>query len=182
MQKKCITASHFQGGVAETEMLRLVKERDELKAALLDFEKHMEDIQKDVKALSTERDHFKTLSKQVSFRNITPPGGNYLSYAFKDQMFLFSQAQEDLKLTRTDMSADLLKLKEEIKLAEVKIQQTSAERDTLMERLKVSPAFHGVHDFCALLWSFTEISWLVSSKIINSQLLVFVSVLTVLTS
>ncbi|XP_070765256.1 centrosomal protein of 135 kDa [Enoplosus armatus] len=101
-----------RGGVAETEVLRLVKERDELKATLLDFEKHMEDIQKDVKVLSTERDHFKTLLKQ---------------------------AQEDLKLTRsTDMSADLLTLQEEIKRAEIRIQQMSAERDTLMERLKVA--------------------------------------------
>ncbi|KAI3369003.1 hypothetical protein L3Q82_025978, partial [Scortum barcoo] len=101
-----------KGGVAETEILRLVKERDELRAALLDFERHMEDIQKDVNALSTERDHFKMLSKQ---------------------------AQEDLKLAHSkDMSADLLKLKEEIKQAEIKIEQISAERDMLMERLKIA--------------------------------------------
>uniref|UniRef100_A0A671TVH7 Centrosomal protein 135 n=1 Tax=Sparus aurata TaxID=8175 RepID=A0A671TVH7_SPAAU len=54
-------------GVAETELLRLVKERDELKAVLLDFETQMEDIQDNVKALSAERDRFKTLFKQVSF-------------------------------------------------------------------------------------------------------------------
>lgn len=69
-------------------MLRVVKERDELKAALLDFEKHMEDIQDDVKTLSTDRDNFKTLFKQVSLRNIIPPGGNYIFSTFKDQMFL----------------------------------------------------------------------------------------------
>uniref|UniRef100_A0A671TXR5 Centrosomal protein 135 n=1 Tax=Sparus aurata TaxID=8175 RepID=A0A671TXR5_SPAAU len=56
-----------KGGVAETELLRLVKERDELKAVLLDFETQMEDIQDNVKALSAERDRFKTLFKQVSF-------------------------------------------------------------------------------------------------------------------
>lgn len=55
----------FQGGPSESELLHVVKERDELKAALLDFEKHMEDIQNNVKVLSTERDHFKTLFKQV---------------------------------------------------------------------------------------------------------------------
>uniref|UniRef100_A0A8C9YES2 Centrosomal protein 135 n=1 Tax=Sander lucioperca TaxID=283035 RepID=A0A8C9YES2_SANLU len=94
------------------EVLRLVKERDELRAALLDFEKHMEDIQNNVKALSSERDHFKTL---------------------------FKQAQEDLKLARdSDMTAELTKLKEEIKQADVSMQQMAAERDTLMERLKVS--------------------------------------------
>lgn len=46
----------------------MVKERDELKAALLDFEKHMEDIQHKVKTLSTERDQYKRLFKQVSNR------------------------------------------------------------------------------------------------------------------
>ncbi|XP_070688604.1 centrosomal protein of 135 kDa isoform X2 [Pempheris klunzingeri] len=101
-----------RGGVAETEVLRLVKERDELQAALLDFERHMEDIQNNVKVLSSERDHFKTLLKQ---------------------------AQEDLKLAHsTDMSADLLKLKEELNRSEIKIEQITTERDSLMERLKVS--------------------------------------------
>eukprot|EP00064_Thunnus_orientalis_P017659 superscaffoldBa00003812_g17744 len=102
----------IRGGVAESELVRLVKERDELKAALLDFEQHMEDIQNKVKALSAEKDQFKAL---------------------------FTQAQEDLKLCpSTDMSADVLELKEEIKRAEIQIQQMTIERDTLMERLKVS--------------------------------------------
>lgn len=80
---------NFQGGVTETELLRVLKERDELKAALLDFEKHMEDIQDNVKTLSTERDKFKMLFKQVSFRNIIPPvKKNYVLYTVEDQMFL----------------------------------------------------------------------------------------------
>ncbi|XP_063748208.1 centrosomal protein of 135 kDa isoform X1 [Eleginops maclovinus] len=111
-----------RGGVAETELVRLVKERDELKAALLEFEKHMEDIQSNVKGLSSERDHFKTL---------------------------FKQAQEDLKLVHSkDMSADLLKLKEQIQRAEIRIQQLTSERDTLMERLQVSQtsALTGQHE------------------------------------
>lgn len=47
------------------------------------------------------------------------------------------------------MSTDLLKLKEEIKQAEIKIQQMGAEKDALMERLKVSlnDDFHAVYDF-----------------------------------
>uniref|UniRef100_A0A8D3CWM8 Centrosomal protein of 135 kDa n=1 Tax=Scophthalmus maximus TaxID=52904 RepID=A0A8D3CWM8_SCOMX len=49
----------------DAELLRVVKERDELKAALFDFEKHMEEIQNSVKALCTERDHFKSQFKQV---------------------------------------------------------------------------------------------------------------------
>ncbi|KAM3619121.1 uncharacterized protein V6R79_003302 [Siganus canaliculatus] len=103
-----------KGPVTEAELVHLMKERDELKAALLDFEKHMEDIQDNVKTLSSERDHFKTLLKQ---------------------------AQEDIKMAASkDMSADLLKLKEEIKHAETKIQQLNDDRETLMERLKVAQA------------------------------------------
>ncbi len=53
---------------------------------------------------------------------------------------LFTQAQEDLKLARSaDMSADILKLKEEIKQTEIKMEQMSAEREMLLDRLKVRP-------------------------------------------
>lgn len=55
-------------------------------------------------------------------------------------MFLLAQAQEDLHLARsTDKSADVLRLQEEIRQAEIKIKQMSSERDTLLERLKVNP-------------------------------------------
>ncbi|XP_026201117.1 centrosomal protein of 135 kDa [Anabas testudineus] len=101
-----------RAGIAEAELLHLLKERDELKAALLEFEKHMEEIQTNVKALSAERDHYKTV---------------------------FKEAQDDLRLAHsTDQSADILKLQEKIRQAENKIQQLSTERDTLMERLKVA--------------------------------------------
>uniref|UniRef100_H3DJV3 Centrosomal protein 135 n=1 Tax=Tetraodon nigroviridis TaxID=99883 RepID=H3DJV3_TETNG len=67
---------------ADTEVLRVLAERDELKAALLGAEKRMENTQDAVKALSTERDHLKMLLK--------------------------TQAQEDLRLkSTTDLSADL---------------------------------------------------------------------------
>ncbi|XP_068175066.1 centrosomal protein of 135 kDa isoform X2 [Antennarius striatus] len=100
------------GGAAETELLRLVKERDELKAALLRCEKNAEGIQDDLRILRAEREHFKTQVKQ---------------------------AQEDLKLAcRTDASADLLKLKDELKQAEMETQQMRTERDSLLERLQVT--------------------------------------------
>lgn len=55
-------------------------------------------------------------------------------------MFWLAQAQEDLHLARSaDQSADVLRLQEEISQAESKIKQMSSERDTLLERLKVSP-------------------------------------------
>ncbi|KAM4738801.1 centrosomal protein of 135 kDa isoform 1-T1 [Anableps anableps] len=102
----------IKGSVPEVELIRIIKERDELKAALMDFEKHMEDIQNNVKALSNERDHFKTL---------------------------FKQAKDDLKLAhRADLSADVSRLQEEVRRAEVKLEQMSSERDSLMERLKVA--------------------------------------------
>lgn len=63
-------ANSFQAGLTEAELVHVVRERDELKDALLDIEKHMEDIQDNVKTLSTERDKFKTLFKQVSFKCI----------------------------------------------------------------------------------------------------------------
>ncbi|KAF7667681.1 hypothetical protein LDENG_00052800 [Lucifuga dentata] len=101
-----------RGSAAENELLLVVKERDELKAALLDFEKHMEDIQNNVKVLSVEKDQFKAQCRQL---------------------------QEDLKLVRsTNASADVLRLKEEMKRADLKLQQMSSERDTLMESLKVA--------------------------------------------
>uniref|UniRef100_A0A3Q2NNG3 Centrosomal protein 135 n=1 Tax=Fundulus heteroclitus TaxID=8078 RepID=A0A3Q2NNG3_FUNHE len=102
----------IKGSVQEGELIRVIKERDELKAALMDFEKHMEDIQNNVKALTSEREHFKTL---------------------------FKQAQDDLKLSRrADLSADVLRQREELRRAEVKLEQMSSERDSLMERLKLA--------------------------------------------
>uniref|UniRef100_UPI003AAA4C84 centrosomal protein of 135 kDa n=1 Tax=Centroberyx gerrardi TaxID=166262 RepID=UPI003AAA4C84 len=102
-----------RGGVGETELNRAVKERDELKAVLLGFEKHMEDIQTSVKALSAERDQLKAQLKQV---------------------------QEELRQAHstTDLSADILRLKEELKQADIELQQMTSERDTLLGRLKVA--------------------------------------------
>ncbi|XP_037530312.1 centrosomal protein of 135 kDa [Nematolebias whitei] len=94
----------------QEELLDVLKERDELKVALLDVEKQTEDIQNNVKALCDERDHFKTLYKQT---------------------------QDDLKVSRkTDASADVLKLQEELKRVEVQLDQMTFERDELLDRLK----------------------------------------------
>nr|XP_061834123.1 centrosomal protein of 135 kDa-like isoform X1 [Nerophis lumbriciformis]XP_061834124.1 centrosomal protein of 135 kDa-like isoform X1 [Nerophis lumbriciformis] len=103
-----------KGGVEESEFLALVKERDELKAALVDVEKHTEDIQTKVKALSAERHHFK---------------------------MMFYQTQEKLEdaRVRSSTSDDVLNLREELKLAENKIMQVNAERDLLMEEFRVGP-------------------------------------------
>lgn len=50
------------------------------------------------------------------------------------------KAQEDLKLARSlDTSADVLKLQEEMRRAEIRMQQMNIERDTLIDKLKVCP-------------------------------------------
>lgn len=54
-------------------MLRVLAERDELKAALLGAEKRMENTQDAVKALSTERDHLKMLLKVSPTQNQIVP-------------------------------------------------------------------------------------------------------------
>lgn len=59
----------FQGDAPDTELFRVRSERDELKATLLGVEKHMEDTQDTVKALSTERNHLKMLLKVSPFQN-----------------------------------------------------------------------------------------------------------------
>lgn len=63
----------LQGGLPDGDLVHVVRERDELKDALLDIEKHMEDIQDNVKTLSTERDEFKALFKQVRLQCVVSP-------------------------------------------------------------------------------------------------------------
>ncbi|KAM4629083.1 centrosomal protein of 135 kDa [Polymixia lowei] len=102
-----------RGDVGETELSRVVKERDELKAVLLNFEKLMEDIQTNAKALSAERDQLKAQFKQV---------------------------QDELRQARSaaNLSADIVRLEEEREQADIELQQITSERDTLRERLKVA--------------------------------------------
>ncbi|XP_055021118.1 centrosomal protein of 135 kDa isoform X2 [Boleophthalmus pectinirostris] len=97
-------------GATEGEVRRLVQERDELKNVLLDFEKHMEDIQNNVKTLTSERDKLKVSLKQ---------------------------AQDDLKVSKRD-SHGIFKLEDEMKEAELKILQLTSERDLLLDKLEVA--------------------------------------------
>uniref|UniRef100_A0A672HCG7 Centrosomal protein 135 n=1 Tax=Salarias fasciatus TaxID=181472 RepID=A0A672HCG7_SALFA len=102
----------MRSGVADAELLRVTRERDKLKAALQQFEEHMEDIQSNVKTLRAERDHFKTL---------------------------LTQAQDDLKVHHgVETSTSILKLQEEVKQAEEKIKRIATERDALTDRLTVA--------------------------------------------
>lgn len=101
----------------------------------------MEDIQNNVKALSDEKNHFKMLYKQVwlkyKYIRKCQIKKTKILYAHVP-LFLQMKAQEDLKLTqRTDLSAEILRLQEEVRRAEVKLEQVTSERNSLMERLKV---------------------------------------------
>lgn len=58
----------LQGGLPEGELIHVVRERDELKDALLDIERRMRDIQDNAKILSAERDKFIALFKQVRLK------------------------------------------------------------------------------------------------------------------
>lgn len=88
----------FQGDVPDTELLHVLAERDQLKAALLGLEKRLEDTQDTVKALVTERDHLKKLLKVSPFQNsratTIPPGCRKL---FCTGVCVFGS----LRLTRT---------------------------------------------------------------------------------
>uniref|UniRef100_A0A6Q2XQT8 Centrosomal protein 135 n=1 Tax=Esox lucius TaxID=8010 RepID=A0A6Q2XQT8_ESOLU len=102
-----------QGRSLELELSRTAKERDELQAVLLGFERHMEDIQINVKALTAERDQLNLQCKQV---------------------------QEELRQARIDseVSNEVLRLKDDREQAHAELQRISSERDTLRERLKVA--------------------------------------------
>ncbi|XP_062412603.1 centrosomal protein of 135 kDa [Sardina pilchardus] len=105
---------HGRGDSADMDISRVVKERDDLQAVLLGFERHMEEIQTKVRALTSERDQ---LSAQ------------------------YQQIQEDLRRVRRESgtSPELhQRLREEREQADAELQRVTSERDTLRERLKVA--------------------------------------------
>ncbi|KAL2089887.1 hypothetical protein ACEWY4_014575 [Coilia grayii] len=103
-----------RGDNEDADISVVMRERDDLQAILLGFEKQMEDIQTKVIALTTERD-------QLSAQN--------------------QQVQEELRLARREsgVSPELQqRLREEREQAEAELQRITYERDALRERLKVA--------------------------------------------
>uniref|UniRef100_A0AAR2IQ97 Centrosomal protein of 135 kDa n=1 Tax=Pygocentrus nattereri TaxID=42514 RepID=A0AAR2IQ97_PYGNA len=99
---------------ADTELSHVVRERDELQAMLLGFEKHMEDIQTKVKLLTAERDQLSTQ---------------------------YQEAQEELKSVRRELifSPELQqRMREEREQTDNELHKVTTERDSLRERLKVA--------------------------------------------
>lgn len=97
----------------DAELLRVVKERDELHSVLLGFEKHMEDIQTRVKLLTAERDQ---LSSQCQ------------------------QAQDELRCVQRELESSELqrRIRDDKEHTEAELQRVTAERDALRDRLKVA--------------------------------------------
>uniref|UniRef100_A0A4W4GW01 Centrosomal protein of 135 kDa n=1 Tax=Electrophorus electricus TaxID=8005 RepID=A0A4W4GW01_ELEEL len=103
-----------RGCSGDMELAHAVRGREELQAALLGLEKHMEDIQAKVKLLTAERDQ---LSSQ------------------------YQQAQEELKSVQRELvfSSELQQtMREEREQANAELLQVTTERDSLHERLKVT--------------------------------------------
>uniref|UniRef100_A0A671TTS0 Centrosomal protein 135 n=1 Tax=Sparus aurata TaxID=8175 RepID=A0A671TTS0_SPAAU len=116
--------------VAETELLRLVKERDELKAVLLDFETQMEDIQDNVKALSAERDRFKTLFKQhvdyPNFLQVAQTSALTDRHVEDRRILDLENAVKSLERERLELRSQVCLLKENREAAEEELKTRSA--------------------------------------------------------
>ncbi|XP_051581184.1 centrosomal protein of 135 kDa [Myxocyprinus asiaticus] len=104
---------HGKRDYGDTELSRIVKERDELQSVLLGFEKHMEDIQTRVKLLTAERDQLSTQ---------------------------YQQAQEELRHVHRELESSELqhRIREDSHQTQAELQRIIAERDMLRERLKVA--------------------------------------------
>ncbi|KAG7316732.1 hypothetical protein KOW79_020273 [Hemibagrus wyckioides] len=101
----------WPGESADTELSRALRERDELQAMLLDFEKHMEDIQIKVKLLTTERDQLSTQ---------------------------YQQAQEELQSVRGKLAYSPELQRRVREQTDTELHKVTTERDALRERLKVA--------------------------------------------
>ncbi|KAG7263227.1 hypothetical protein CRUP_036233 [Coryphaenoides rupestris] len=124
--------------IGETELVRVAKERDNLKSVLLGFERHMEDIQTDVQALHAERDQLKAQLEQADAElQLVTSERDVLLERLKSST-LTDRLQEDrrildlednirsLERDRRDLRAQLLVLKENREAAEEELQTRSS--------------------------------------------------------
>uniref|UniRef100_A0A673B0P6 Centrosomal protein 135 n=1 Tax=Sphaeramia orbicularis TaxID=375764 RepID=A0A673B0P6_9TELE len=103
-------------------MSKSIRERDELKGALLDFEKHMEDIQENVKILSAERDQFKMLLKQL------------VRMADVFFMFVYRLLQEQMEQSLSDTQHRLSVKMNELHAAHEQIDKLEQRMDELNQQ------------------------------------------------
>ncbi|KAJ8333305.1 hypothetical protein SKAU_G00422010 [Synaphobranchus kaupii] len=92
---------HGRGPCSETELLRAVREKDELQEMLLGFERHMESIQSNVKELTAERDKLSALYQQVQEELVQVRGGVEFSQVEQQK----ERAESDLRRMRVERDA-----------------------------------------------------------------------------
>uniref|UniRef100_A0A667ZY72 Centrosomal protein 135 n=1 Tax=Myripristis murdjan TaxID=586833 RepID=A0A667ZY72_9TELE len=124
-----------RGSAGETELSRAVKERDELRAALLGFEKHMEDIQSDVKALSAERDQLKAQLRQASLRRMLKEDIKQADIELHQMTSERDTLMERLKVAQTSALTD--RQEEERRILNLENAIKSLERERLELRSQV---------------------------------------------
>ncbi|XP_077983787.1 centrosomal protein of 135 kDa-like [Glandiceps talaboti] len=107
----------------ETEMLRLKRERDELQALLDKFERHMAEIQSNVKVLTAERDKTNMLYEQAN----------------DELQRLRREVMKSPRTPRATLAAQsiLRRVEHERDDAIADLRRMTTERDSLRERLKI---------------------------------------------
>lgn len=115
-------ASPVRGGSNEAELMQVVRERDELQAMLDRFEKHMVDIQANVKVLTAERDKLSIFCEQ------TQDELNRL----RKEAIRSPKSQKSVAVPH----AVLQRVEEEREEAVADLRRMTMERDSLRERLK----------------------------------------------
>ncbi|XP_067889451.1 testis-specific gene 10 protein-like isoform X7 [Heterodontus francisci] len=119
-----LRSSPVKGGSYESELICVIKERDDLQAMLSKYERHMAEIQANVKVLTAERDQSKLLYEQAQ---------EELTRLRRDAAK--SPRSQKNSLTAQDI---LRRLECERDEAAADLRRMATERDSLRERLKIS--------------------------------------------
>lgn len=61
----CLLCACYKGGTADSELMRALRERDEMKSMLEKYERHLSEIQANVRVLTAERDKTRARYQQV---------------------------------------------------------------------------------------------------------------------
>ncbi|XP_055492534.1 testis-specific gene 10 protein isoform X3 [Leucoraja erinacea] len=119
-----LRSSPVKGGSYESELICVIKERDDLQAMVIKYERHLAEVQANVKVLSAERDQSKLLYEQAQ---------EELTRLRRDAMK--SPRTQKNSLTAQDI---LRRLECERDEAVADLRRMTTERDSLRERLKIS--------------------------------------------
>ncbi|XP_051559227.1 testis-specific gene 10 protein [Myxocyprinus asiaticus] len=118
--------SPVKGGTYDSELMRILRERDELQNILEKYERHLSEVQSNVKVLTAERDktrmHYQQAQEEI---------------ADLRQEVMKSKAAQGRKSSMTAQSI-LKRLEAERDEATIDLHRMTTERDSLRERLKIS--------------------------------------------